>query len=138
MALEGYNADAGVPGVLPGSRDPQRIECPQLRERIAYPRLHTIETLDRLAIQDPKTHATVFSNNNVAIPLEDVSDKMGPLADANPEADLLQQDFDIYTELIGMYSKRHLYFATERHACRYRYPVGGSCTNGWTVAGGTP
>lgn len=89
VALNGFNADAGLPGVRPGTRHPQRIECPQLHERIAGPEPNTIQRLDKLAEEDKEKHETYLSCRNIATALTEVTDMMRHMIDSDPNADLM-------------------------------------------------
>ena len=89
VALSGRNADSGLPGVRPGTRHPQRIECPQLHERLAGPDSGVVQYLDKLAGQNQEEHKQYLFSQNVAITLAGVTGLMRQMVDSDPERDLL-------------------------------------------------
>lgn len=56
VALSGGDADAGLPGVRPGTRAPQRIEMPASPEKVVEPNSSWIREYDRLAATDREKH----------------------------------------------------------------------------------
>ncbi|KAJ9608996.1 hypothetical protein H2200_006767 [Cladophialophora chaetospira] len=88
VALAGRNADAGLPGIRPGTRPPQRLEVPQLHERFVGPDPKVIRQLDYLAQNDPVQHEFRLSARHIAVKLEDTSDMRDFIATHNSNADL--------------------------------------------------
>ena len=102
IALEGSNADAGLSGVRPGTRPPQRIECPQLHERIAGPDQSTIHKLDELAKTNREQHKTYLSSSDVAATLADFTELRGSLGDEDTINDLVPAEADAIHLSSGM------------------------------------
>lgn len=88
VALSGHSANAGLPGVRPGSRNPQCIECPPIGIITPDTPEWLSERIDRMAVEDPKQHELRLSSGHVGTRLGDFDDLREFLSTRNCNADL--------------------------------------------------
>lgn len=88
IALSGSNADAGLPGVRPGSRYPQHIECPPIGGIMADTPDWLVGRIDRIANEDPKQHEFRLSPRHIGTTLADIDELIRFVHPQNRNLDL--------------------------------------------------
>jgi Heterokaryon incompatibility protein (HET) len=88
IALNGSSADAGLPGVRPGSRSPQHVECAPMGMHMAGTPDWFVERIDNMAIEDPKEHKFRLSANHIGETLADFTEMLAFVHRSNRNADL--------------------------------------------------
>jgi hypothetical protein len=129
IALSGFDADAGLPGVRPGTRDPQKIECPQLRERIAGPDRHIIQRLDEAAEKDKVQHHFRLSSPHIGITRSESTDCRRFFESSDPEADLMPPEAPEANSIIQISSDMVAHPPSLKHLLA----ISPWNTRGWTL-----
>jgi hypothetical protein len=88
VALSGRSADAGLPGVRPGSRSPQIVECPPMGMIMRDTPEWLVARIDDLANEDPKQHELRLSSRHIATTLGDFPELQDFVQPQNRNADL--------------------------------------------------